>query len=164
MTSPPAQSNRSNCEQSLFYLNTTHFCSHFVQCSHLPQAVRGDTHGGKSRLDLNGEKGNPAWPVWMEQGGRTVFNFPCLSRYGLRAGNINHTLHVPSMSCLCVCLVAGGRAHVQLEYVWMCVRFLYVGSLWLNWLEKSHCECKHICFFYQRAHMWSLSRRLRIDS
>ncbi len=106
------------------------------------------------------EKGNLAWPVLMEQGGRTVFNFPCLSRYGLQqVTSITFFEFHQCHACVCVWLPAG--THVQLEYVWMCKHlytFLYIGSLWLNWMEKSHCVSKHICSFYQQARMWSLSQ------
>lgn len=58
----------------------------------------------------------------MEQGGRTVFNFPWLSRYGLQEEHIHH-LHPSHSSCsiIVILLCAHGcqQAHVQLKYVWM---------------------------------------------
>lgn len=87
--------------------------------------------------------------------------FPMTFKIWVTGGNtfnihINHTLHVPLMPFL---WCAGTRAtRARMNVCKHSYKFLYIGFLWLNWLEKSRCVCKHICSFYQQAHMWSLSQ------
>lgn len=79
ITSAPAKSNPSKHEQSP-YLSTTHFCSDLVVLCVLIYRTRWYTWK-KVEIKPEGGKGSLAWPVWMEQGGWTVFNFPWLSRH-----------------------------------------------------------------------------------